>query len=285
MQSFYIKYGEVISHKGCDIRVDHVAAKQRYMISKKDVSLGDDPALNYELIIQNGVLQTINSISLDATVSLETIVDKINTEPSVIARIFDDGLGIIVESREAGLNNNFHISGTALSYLSAEVLSQDRQIIDVYSARGLPFRWVDRFAQDGSENFSFQPGSVEIGYYGVDFMPDDVRSLEAVKDAFNRATTDTYIRASILEAPFQDGSPGYCLRISTLSGRFLNYTGGELFQGDAPDVQVKFSAAQDEEISIKLESGVEIADPGFKVSVEESTYELLTLTIHDDTPF
>ena len=261
-----LRYGATAQFEGYTIKVKP-ASKQKYLISKK-LSLDEDEALVTELIIQNAGLDVTRVIVLDASKPLQYIADQINIVPNISAKLSSDRKSIVVESSEAGLKNSFYLSSTPSSFLSIVVPEEKIQIMDVFSASGKPFTYKDKFKEDGNEDCSFQPGSIHINDGRADFSaPKDVLSLETVCDAFNRHTEYTEAQASIEQA-----SSGYFLHIKTTNGRFLNYKGGNVFQGSDHDVQLKFSAAQD--------IGIEVDGPcPFTITAEEISDDFVQLTI------
>jgi len=249
--------------KGHMVKVQKLASKQKYIISKKD-AFGNEVyfPLSTENVVQdsgfcagelcifdwkNERLAVVQIVNGD---SLETIVAKFNVLQEVRAHLFEDlnGYRIIVESVESGVKNTFSLGGDALRFLMAVVPESIVQFVDIYDASGRSFESKD------AQVDCFQVGHLRINGGFVSIEPFELSSLERFRDAVSAEI----INADTRIIPCHKENNSCILRISNkIVGGHLTFTGGKAMcqnvQGSSSPVKsdfIKFSSAQDAIITI-----------------------------------
>ncbi len=244
-QEIHTSFGKAVKINGHIVKVMHVAATQKYIISNKD-GANNEKSFTYSavqgdsfqagsLIIKNWKLEDITTIKVTAEDTLENIAKKINDTGAVTASVLQDNSGfrMILESRETGINNTFHLAGDAIANLKAEVPPHAVKFMDIYNISGHAFNTLDHI-----DDASFETGIMYLGNGFVETQHPDSTTLKSMVKCINKVSTATNTKAEIIE--ITDNT--YILRISTVSGQELKYTGGDVII--SPNTQIKYSTAQ-----------------------------------------
>jgi hypothetical protein len=261
-ESIKVKFGEAVKIRDHIVQVNHVATKQQYVISKKDSAnemvcfpSSDDNVVKEcgfrpgKLIIQDWKLSDMVSIDISEGENLSNIVEKINATAKVRAFVLLDqgGKRIIVESLNSGEKHAFHLAGEAIADLKVEVPQDAVRSMDIYNLSCNAFRAAGQMHGEEEYN-SFQVGVLQIGFGFAEVQVSDIVSLNWIKQRINSVSSATNIKANIVLV----GDHDHCiLRLTTKLDGSLGYThvNNGVLRGD-PDVQIKFSAAQNTDITV-----------------------------------
>ena len=268
------QFGEIVRIKNHDIKVNHVATKQKYVISQKDSAgemvcfdkdrdvVGIEGFKEGKLIMQNWKLEHVADVDIIRGDTLKTIEGKMNDTGIVKAFILpgQNGNRIVVESVNPGIKHTFHLAGKAIKDLKVEVPQDAVKFMDIYDESGNVFSSPNGM-WDEEESNSFQPGFLKIGTGIVDVQATDVVSLKWMKQRINEESNVTNIKANLVVI-----DDSYILRLSTKVGGSLGYTSTSngVLRGE-PEVQIRYSAAQDTEITVD-----HIASPFDSCDIETS---------------